>query len=61
MGDRKPKTGQSISTPNVNTSERKRLAHQEDNVGVLVESPGHTDPLPLTPTQVDALNHHNAE
>lgn len=32
-------------------------AHQEDDVGVLVKSSGHTDPLPLTSAQVDALHH----
>lgn len=35
------------------------LAHQEDNVGVLVESSGHTDSLSLTSAQVDALNRRN--
>lgn len=32
-------------------------AHQEDDVGVLVESSGHADPLSLPSTQVDALSH----
>lgn len=32
-------------------------AHQEDDVGVLVESSGHADPLSLSSTQVDALSH----
>lgn len=31
--------------------------HQKDDVGVLVQSSGHTDPLPLTSTQIDALKH----
>lgn len=34
-------------------------AHQEDDVGVLVKSSGHTDSLPLTSAQVDTLNHNN--
>lgn len=31
------------------------LTHQEDYVGVLVESPSHTYPLSLASTQVDPL------
>lgn len=30
-------------------------SYQEDNVGILIESSCHTDSLPLTPTQVNAL------
>ena len=33
------------------------LTDQEDQVGVLVQSSGHTDPLSLPSTQVDALEH----
>jgi len=36
-------------------------AHQEDDVGVLVERSGHADPLPLAATQVDALKHRSTE
>lgn len=36
-----------------------RRAHQEDDVGVLVESSGHADSLSLTAAQVDALEHRN--
>lgn len=32
-------------------------AHQEDDVGVLIKSSGHTDSLSLSSAQVDALNH----
>lgn len=31
------------------------VTHQEDDVGVLVESSGHADSLPLTSAQVNAL------
>lgn len=30
--------------------------HQEDDIGMLVESSGHADPLALTTRQVDALS-----
>ena len=36
-------------------------SHQEDDVGVLIESSGHADPLPLAPAQVNPLKQHSCE